>query len=192
MRVALHVSKRQCDTTVTSWSCVTGVSLAYSFAHDVESGAVINVSLDPSSSLGYVGKAGKKRVEQPMSTDGEARKPSPLSKIVFHWLLGSIYILLSYLCSYYGEDFSLIGPFILLLRLILINLTDVARFTIGISLRVALLVSKRHTDTTVTSWSCVTGVSLAYSFAHDVESGAVIPLLLAQTLGLRRLRQELK
>jgi len=168
------------------------VSLAYSFAHDVESGAVINVSLDPSSSLGYVGKAGKKRVEQPMSTDGEARKPSPLSKIVFHWLLGSIYILLSYLCSYYGEDFSLIGPFILLLRLILINLTDVARFTIGISLRVALLVSKRHTDTTVTSWSCVTGVSLAYSFAHDVESGAVIPLLLAQILGLRRLRQELK
>ena len=192
MRVALHVSKRQCDTTVTSWSCVTGVSLAYSFAHDVESGAVINVSLDPSSSLGYVGKAGKERVEQPMSTDGEARKPFPLSKIVFHWLLGSIYILLSYLCSYYGEDFSLIGSFILLLRLILINLTDVARFTIGISLRVALLVSKRHTDTTVTSWSCVTGVSLAYSFAHDVESGAVIPLLLAQTLGLRRLRQELK
>ena len=191
MRVALHVSKRQCDTKVTSWSCVTGVSLAYSFAHDVESGAVI-ISLDPSSSLGYVGKAGKERVEQPMSTDGEARKPSPLSKIVFHWLLGSIYILLSYLCSYYGEDFSLIGSFILLLRLILINLTSVARFTIGISLRVALHVSKRHTDTKVTSWSCVTGVSLAYSFAHDVESGAVIPLLLAQTLGLRRLRQELK
>ncbi|MDC4800641.1 hypothetical protein NQ814_13965, partial [Acinetobacter baumannii] len=54
-----------------------------------------------------------------------------------------------------------------LLRLILICSAAVARFTVRISLRVALHVSKRHTDTTVTSWSWVTGVSLDYSFAHD-------------------------
>ncbi len=176
LRVALHVSKRHCDTTVTSWSWVTGVSLDYSFAHDGLSSHEIP-SLDPSSSLGNVGKAGKERVVEPMSTDGEARKPSPHSGCVFNWLLYGICILLSHLHICYWEDLDLTELNNSLLRLILICSAAVARFTVCISLRVALHVSKRHTDTTVTSWSGVTGVSLDYSFAHDGLSSHEIPPL---------------
>ncbi len=176
LRVALHVSKRQCDTTVTSWSWVSGVSLAYSFAHDVVSRDEI-LSLGPSSSLGNVGKAGKERVGQPMSTDGEARKSSPHSGYVFGWLLYGLCTLLSHLYICYWEDFDLSELNNLILRLILICSAAAARFTVCISLRVALHVSKRHTDTTVTSWSWVSGVSLAYSFAHDVVSRDEIPPL---------------
>jgi len=185
LRVALHVTKRRRDSQATHRLGVTGGTLVTTTSQEARGSEVYVLREGPSSSPGYCGKADNRRVGQLIGRDAEARamlkggEAIPRRRKAWRRVTAAI---LAWCVGIWG--FADMG----IERIGLIRISAAVEVSISASLRVALHVTKRHSDSQATHRLGVTGGTLVTTTSQEARGSEVYVLRRRASPGARHLR----